>query len=589
MKTLYSVIKSQKAQALECIKGLGSEAKFRISAQQKSLDIDIYSISYNAIVVVENTEVNYKFYSEHCYTRAYDGKLYLVVPMWVAHLKEFYSQLTWEGDVPEASELSSLIDNIKPETIVSFNNDYLLAIGDTLLNTECLYSSLFERTADTPLWCFRELKRLNDGTYTPLPKQALKLLSKEQIDVVMSYFPHLSSCQEGLIAYTQSPEKGEADVQTPIKPGKFLAKVLPGIDNEVVKEFAAFFSSTNGLRLVIEKSKEAFQYAYIQLENSGSCMDGRHSFSKCVVGGKWHHPSTAYYHDNNELHIIYAVNEDGKVVARCIGNAATKTHTRVYFDRGVPDMMNKMHTLLKKAGWNPDEDLSGVVMSKLVTDSGEIVCPYIDPGNVGVEIYSDHLVIGGNVETDTESGLLKEIEYVAYCDCCNEGIEECDDMYHTYEDETVCSYCCNNRYTTAFDLREMHYTYVSDGSSSIYTMSGTLKLPYGNKLYDGDIVVEVNACRELVHLDPDFYQERMVANFEDCYVDSLGHGIFTDDMEKFGLFYNYEVEDICDIDSWAILDGELTRILPGHDLDSYSLDFSSKGHDYPMLKCYTSK
>ena len=588
MKTLFDVISSQKSQALECVKGLVGTC--RITGQQKKLEIDIYSIGYNTLIVVENADVNYSYRSEYCYTRVYDNKLYITVPMWVAHLEEFYSKLTWEGDKPEASELSSLIDDIKPETIVSFNNDYLLAIGDTLLNPDILWASLFERTADTPLWCFRELKRLNDGTYVYLPKRALKLLSKEQTDVVMSYFPHLSSCQEGLIAYTQSPEKGEADVQTTIKPGKFLAKVLPGIDNEVVKSFAAVFSSTNGLRLVIEKSKEAFQYAYIQLENSGSCMDARSPFSKCVVDGEWVHPATAYYHSENELHIIYAVNEDGRVVARCIGNAATKTHTRVYFDRGVPDMLNKMHTLLKKAGWNPDEDgLSGVVMSKLVVDSGEIVCPYISPGNVGVEIHHDHLVIGGNVESDIDSGLLKKVGYVAYCDCCNEGIEECDDMHHTYEDETVCSYCCNDRYTTAFDLREMHYTYVSDGSPSIYTMNGTLKLPYGNKLYDGDIVVEVNAYRELVHLDPDFYQERMVANYEDCYVDSLGHGILTDDIEKFGLFYNYEVGDICDIDSWAILDGELTRILPGHDLSNYQLDFSSEGQDYPMLKCYSSK
>lgn len=593
MKSLYSLLKDQKQQTIDALKMIKGTTASLLSSDQCQFPWDIYDIASRTILILHNCDNNFEVFTEYCQSNS-GNRMYLSVPKWVIHTKEVSSMLNWNGYTPETdSELALLIDSIDEDTVVSFDSSYILAIGDEVLNTEITWPYIvkhFNAKASAPLWHFRELKRLNDGAYQQLPIQALKLLTQEQIDTIMQYFPHLSTKDESLISYTATPEKGEKDIQTPIKPGKFLSKVLPGIDNEIVKSFAAVFSSTRGLRLVVEKSPEAFSYAYLNLENSGSCMDGRKNFSSCVVDGVQVHPSVAYYHPDNELHILYAVNSEGTVIARCIGNASEMKHTRVYFDKMVSKAENKMILLLKEAGFEYDEDcLLGVKISKLTTDLGAIICPYIDPGNAGVEIHSDYLVVGGGVEADTDTGLLKEVEYVAFCDCCDEGIEEDDDMYHTYEEETVCSSCCTNRYTVAFDLRELHYTYVRDNSSSIYTLSGMLKLSYGYKLYDGDSVVEVKSCNELVHLDDEFYDSRLVAPFYDCYINSLGRGVLNDDMDRLGLFYNYEVEDICEISNWAIIDGELKRVWPGDDLDEYELDFSSSGHDYPMLRCYKTK
>lgn len=101
--------------------------------------------------------------------------------------------------------------------------------------------------------------------------------------------------------------------------------------------------------------------------------------------------------------------------------------------------------------------------------------------------------------------------------------------------------------------------------------------------------VKVRSCNELVHLDTEFYDSNLVAHFTDCYINSVGYGVLNEDMDRFGVFYNYEVEDICYIDSWVVLDGSLKRVCPGDDLDEYELDFSSAGNDYPMLKCYKTK
>lgn len=595
MKTLYSVLKQQKKEVTEAVSKIKGANAGLLGGGTSTLPLDLYDLSYKEIIVLHGCEVD--VFSEHCKTDKTDkigDKKYFIVPKWTIHLEEVTSLLNWNGGKPETNtELALLIDAIDEETLVSYDSNNILAIGDTILNQEVLWKEIishFKMKAGDPLWHARELKRLDDLTYKPLPAQALKLLTQEQQEIVRSYFPHISLKDERLLSYTQSPEKGELDIQTPIKPGKFLSKVLPDADNELVKSFAAVFSSTKGLRLVVEKSPEAFSYAYLNLKNSGSCMDARNSFSECVVNGKVVHPATVYYNKCNDLHILYAINHEGTVIARCIGRADEMTHTRVYFDKNIPASCNKMHLLLKDSGWKEGEEcLLGAVISKITTDHGRILCPYIDPYNAGVDVYDDHLVIGGGVKANVDSGLLKYEEFVAYCDSCGEGIEEDEETYHTYEGETICESCCTNRYTAAFDLREMHYTYVSDGSSHIFTFSGMMKLPYGNKLYDGDKVVEVQACSELVHLDSDHYAPGMVAPFEDCYVNSLGRGVLAEDMDKFDLFYNYEVGDICEISRWAIIDGQLTEIWPGYDLDGYELDFSSAGEDYPMLACYTSK
>lgn len=592
MKSLYSVLSAQKAQTIDAFSSIAGTTVSLLSSDQTKLPWDLYDITSRAILVLHDC-INFEVFTEYCQTSNSGSIRYLTVPLWTVHTPEVSKLLNWVGYSPDtSSELAILIDSITEDTSVSFDGEYILAIGDEVLNTEVTLPKLlshFNTKASAPLWHARELNRFSRGTYKKIPEQALNLLTQEQVEIVNGYFPHLSEVDESM-AYTATPEKGEADIQTRIKPGRFLNKVLPGIDNELVKSFAAVFSSTKGIRLVAEKSPDAFSYAYTSLKNSGSCMDGRNSFDKCVVDGVKIHPSVAYYHPDNKLFAIYAVNSDGTVIARCIGNEAKMKHTRVYFDKNVPNSENKMILLLKEAGWELDDDcLHGVVISKITSDDGAIICPYIDPGNAGVEIYHNYLVVGGGVETDTDSGLLNEIEYVAFCDDCGEGIEEHDDSYLTYEEYTVCSHCCNRNYTTAFDLRELHYTYVADNSPHMYTLSGTLKLPYGYKLYEGDKVVEVQACNELVQLDTEFYDSNLVAHFTDCYINSVGYGVLNEDMDRFGVFYNYEVEDICYIDSWVVLDGSLKRVCPGDDLDEYELDFSSVGDEYQMLKCYKTK
>lgn len=592
MKSLYSVLSAQKAQTIDAFSSIAGTTVSLLSSDQTKFPCDIYDITSRAILVLHDC-INFEVFTEYCQTNNSGSRRYLTVPLWTVHTYEVSKLLNWVYAPDTSSELAILIDSITEDTSVSFDGEYIFAIGGEVLNADVTWPMLlshFNAKASTPLWHARELNRFSRGTYKSIHRQALNLLSKEQVEIVNGYFPHLSEVDESMIAYTATPEKGEADIQTRIKPGRFLNKVLPGIDNELVKSFAAVFSSTDGIRLVAEKSPEAFSYAYTSLKNSGSCMDSRNSFSKCVVDGVKIHPSVAYYNPDNKLFAIYAVNSIGTVIARCIGNASEMRHTRIYFDKNVPNSENKMILLLKEAGWEHGEDcLHGVKISKLITDEGSIICPYIDPHNVGVYVYDDYLEVGGDVETNVDSSLLKYDEFVAFCDCCGSGIEWESDTFYTYEEETICSSCCTNRYTTAFDLHEMHYTFVSDNSPHLYTFSGMMKLPYGNKLYDGDKVVEVQACNELVHLDREFYDSNLVAYFADCYINTLGNGVLNEDMDRFGIFYNYEVEDICYVDSWIVLDGSLKRVWPGDDLDEYELDFSSAGDEYPMLKCYKTK
>ncbi len=248
-------------------------------------------------------------------------------------------------------------------------------------------------TLETPLWVLREEYRIRTKRYTPLPEAALSLLTNEQRATLDSLFVHLSTTP-GLLAYISSPEKGELDIQTPIKPGRLLKKLFPNTPNELIKEFASHFIDVSGSYLVITRN---FEKIYKELPLS--CMSKPFKFLD-------HHPTTVYNHPDNNIILLVVRDRTGTLLGRTLANSKTKQFVRIYFNPEVANSELITKKIIESANYT--EDLScllGEKLQKLLTSDGQTICPYID-SRQGITIHEDCLVIGGDIHPDSSTGTL---------------------------------------------------------------------------------------------------------------------------------------------------------------------------------------
>ncbi len=248
-------------------------------------------------------------------------------------------------------------------------------------------------TLDTPMWVLREEYRLRTKRYNPIPEAALSILTNEQRKALSDVFTHCSKTP-GLLAYTASPEKGELDIQTPIKPGRLLKKLCPSVSNELIREFASHFVDISDAHLEVTRN-----FAEVYTERNLSCMSSY--FDELD-----HHPTDAYNHPDNNIILLVVRDRTGTLLGRTLANSKTKQFVNIYFNHEVANAELITRKLVESAGYA--EDLSCLLWEKLqlLTSDGRIICPYID-GRNGVTVHDDYLVIGGTHRPDPMYGTLE--------------------------------------------------------------------------------------------------------------------------------------------------------------------------------------
>lgn len=174
----------------------------------------------------------------------------------------------------------------------------------------------------TDTWKEREQKRFETGHYKPVPWQ------NEQWAKHKEHFVHVSRETADLLAYTQTPEKGERDLKTQIKPGKYLEKFYGTVLTRYniadwAARYRAMFDATTVLHFA-ESGDEAMQ-AYKEV---GSCM----SFNGGGHSGKWH-PALAYGNPDPAFVTVAYLKRGNAITARVLCNRQTKKYyERVYGD-----------------------------------------------------------------------------------------------------------------------------------------------------------------------------------------------------------------------------------------------------------------
>lgn len=267
--------------------------------------------------------------------------------------------------------------------------------------------------------------------------------------VAADHFAHVSPEHPEALAYTQDASKGERDIQTRIKPGRYLTRFFPELPPDVVQHWALEWSNLHAPQeLRLATTPDEIERVYVN--GPRSCMSLR---ANAYAGSC--HPARVY--GGGDLAVAY-IQRDEEITARAIVWPSRKVYTRFYGDG------DRLRPLLENAGYTEGR-LNGARLLRIPAGDG-FVCPYID-WHRGVDDCGTHLVIAEDGEHEvcsTEGITIDRGEPCGHCDRRRDPVAwfDCLDM-------SVCDDCADELLTTCEHCNDPapseNVTIVQDGSS----------------------------------------------------------------------------------------------------------------------------
>lgn len=273
------------------------------------------------------------------------------------------------------------------------------------------------RRAYDSKWRERERERMRDGTYQPLPWASAPWW-KELESVWGDHFPHVSIQKQVLVAYTESPEKGAADVQTPIKLGKYLERYFTDdelknkLTDYTIRDLCTVFASKfESQDLYFTSDPDEIEEVYTTGPNS--CMSRKASDYGVPV-----HPVRAYA--AGDLAIAY-LRRKGRIVARALVWPDKHLHNTIYGDSGL------MAPLLRKAGYKQAVPFGARFLKQKQAMAGPdfyYVLPHIDGAASAFVDEGEHLRLveykdGAPDQIKLQGGGAGKTEPVCQCPECS--------------------------------------------------------------------------------------------------------------------------------------------------------------------------
>lgn len=332
---------------------------------------------------------------------------------------------------------------------------------------------LGERLAYVHRWLQREIEAAFPH---PTVIRALAKHQPKDMDALIIEWPHVSDDGKR-IAYTQSPDKGERNIQTVTSEGKYLRRHFPQLQDHDVRDIVAL-SNTGAYNIVrsIDKIIEVIA------EGPTSCMGGS---SKEYHFDDESHPYRVYDPSLGWAMASYT-NEEGRIDGRCLvlEQEDQKIFVRSYRrcfnehdDEAYSEAHEGLEAWLKGQGYKKKSYWPSGTKLKLIwsdEERAEVVMPYIDGGERRVKRHYNHIVIGsGGVAADETSGYLR-LGPEHECDECGSGVRREDDLTTVGEDgdECVCDSCLSRNFTMArggdqeeYYVRDSEVVQAADGTS----------------------------------------------------------------------------------------------------------------------------
>lgn len=319
-------------------------------------------------------------------------------------------------------------------------------------------------------WEMREQEKFKDGTYEPLPWGNPASNSYAggwfiRAHTKLKHYAHVSKGKVGMVAFTESEEKGRANIQTRMRPGTYLQRFYlndiaaavgggPYADHWI-RANATYFSSIYD-EIQLHFATTANEIEHIYRAGPHSCMSYRPDEYNTPF-----HPVRVYAAGDLACAYITAAADSKTITARALCWPEKKTYGRIYGD----------DVRMKKAFADADYSYSAyfaegarLVRHPINTRDNAFVCPYID-GILRVSDNGKHLIITENGELDAEvtdgtaGGGFRQ-----YCSHCDEAVDPQDDDAACVEGNLWCPGCVE---TYAFYCNRYHQYYAYDSEEAV--------------------------------------------------------------------------------------------------------------------------
>jgi len=224
---------------------------------------------------------------------------------------------------------------------------------------------------DTDTWTERENARFRGSRYLKTPWHNDDWYRSGSYDgtsfetylpsLRQRHYAHISRTQPGMIAFTETPEKGVQDRHTRVTPGRYLERFAPkDLSIEDRQAYIDAVKEQAGAKYQIATTADDIVAVY------------KHGPSSCMSGSKFearNHPCRVY--GDSDLAVAYLGDlENQDVRARCVVRPGNKQFTRVYGD-------TLLEHLLRHDDWTHTDDLSGARIRRIEGRNGWLM-PYID-------------------------------------------------------------------------------------------------------------------------------------------------------------------------------------------------------------------
>lgn len=249
--------------------------------------------------------------------------------------------------------------------------DGAAAAKEALRYTEKVGRKVQPRRVNDDDWRKREETKLDNGEHLPLPwsRERWWLDLKH---VWGDHYPHVSLQNGAMLAFTETEEKGAADIQTRIKPGRYLERQFGDkklLNAYVIRDLCTVFSAKyEDNVLMFAETEDEVEEVYTT--GPSSCMS--HPVSNFQSGGI--HPARVYA--SPDLKVAY-MKREGRVVARSVVYPDKKLYTSLYGDSG------RLKPMLEKAGFRSGAPYGARILRFPVnmdpkTGLHQFVVPHID-------------------------------------------------------------------------------------------------------------------------------------------------------------------------------------------------------------------